>query len=89
MMDEPLLEIRTPDPPHAVDALRTMEGVLEAAMFGRLVHVVVEDEGEARQRIPMLFEDRNIALEGIQRVAPSLEDVFVALIREEGGAAEG
>jgi len=89
MMDEPLLEIRTPDPPHAVDALRTMDGVLEAAMFGRLVHVVVEDEGEARKRIPSLFEVRNIPLEGIQRVAPSLEDVFVALIREEGGAAEG
>jgi ABC-2 type transport system ATP-binding protein len=89
MMDEPLLEIRTSEPPHAVDALRTMEGVLEAAMFGRSVHVVVEDESEARRRIPSLFDSRKISLEGIQRVAPSLEDVFVALIREEGGAAEG
>ena len=89
MMDEPLLEIRTSDPPHAVEALSTMAGVLEAAMFGRLVHVVVEDEASARETIPRRFAERGISLDGIQRVAPSLEDVFVALIREEGGAAEG
>ena len=89
MMDEPLLEIRTSDPPHAVEALSTMAGVLEAAMFGRLVHVVVEDETSARETIPRRFAERGISLDGFQRVAPSLEDVFVALIREEGGAAEG
>ena len=89
MMDEPLLEIRTSDPPHAVEALSIMAGVLEAAMFGRLVHVVVEDEASARETIPRRFAERGISLDGIQRVAPSLEDVFVALIREEGGAAEG
>ena len=88
-MEEPLLEIRTPEPPHAVDALKKMDGVLEAAMFGRKVHVVVEDEGLAREGIPALFAERDIPLEGIERVAPSLEDVFVALVREEGGAAEG
>ena len=54
-MDEPLLEIRTSDPPHAVDALRKMDGVLEAAMFGRLVHVVVEDEDARGQAIPAAF----------------------------------
>jgi ABC-2 type transport system ATP-binding protein len=89
MMDEPLLQIRTTDPPHAVEALRTMDGVLEAAMFGRLVHAVVEDEALAMNSIPKRFAEREIPLDGIQRVAPSLEDVFVALIREEGGAAEG
>ena len=88
-MDEPLLEIRTSKPPHAVDALKKMEGVLEAAMFGRKVHVVVEDEGVAMEAISALFAKRGIPLEGIERVAPSLEDVFVALVREEGGAVEG
>jgi len=88
-MDEPLLEIHTADPPRAVDALKHMEGVLEAAMFGRKVHAVVEDEGVTREAIRAVFEKRGISLEGIQRVAPSLEDVFVALVREEGGAVEG
>ena len=88
-MTEPLLEIRTSEPPHAVDALQKMDGVLEAAMFGRRVHVVVEDEAVAKAAIPAAFADRSIPLESVERVAPSLEDVFVALVREEGGAVEG
>jgi ABC-2 type transport system ATP-binding protein len=88
-MDEPLLEIRTAEPPHAVEALRHLDGVLEAAMFGRRVHVVVEDEAVAKVAIPALFAKRHIPFESIERVAPSLEDVFVTLIRDEGGAVEG
>jgi len=88
-MEEPLLEIRTSKPPHAVDALQKMDGVLEAAMFGRRVHVVVEDEVAAKKAIPAAFAKRSIPIESIERVDPSLEDVFVALVREEGGALEG
>ena len=88
-MEEPLLEIRTSEPPHAVDALRKMDGVLEAAMFGRRVHAVVEDEAVAKEAIPAALAERSIPFESIERVEPSLEDVFVALVREEGGAAEG
>jgi len=88
-MDEPLLEIRTAEPPHAVEALTKMDGVVEAAMFGRKVHVGVEDEVAAKEAITALFANRNIPLESIERVAPSLEDVFVALVRKEGGAVGG
>jgi ABC-2 type transport system ATP-binding protein len=88
-MEEPLLEIRTTQAPQAVEALKGMDGVLEAAMFGREVHAVVEDEGVAREAIPALLAHRSIPFESIQRVAPSLEDVFVTLVREEGGAVEG
>jgi ABC-2 type transport system ATP-binding protein len=88
-MTDPLLEIRTADAPHAVDALQTMDGILDAAMFGRKVHAVVEDEAAAKEAISALFAQRSIPLERIERVTPSLEDVFVALVREEGGAVEG
>jgi ABC-2 type transport system ATP-binding protein len=88
-MTDPLLEIRTADAPHAVDALQTMDGILDAAMFGREVHAVVEDEATAKEAISALFAQRSIPLERIERVTPSLEDVFVALVREEGGAVEG
>jgi ABC-2 type transport system ATP-binding protein len=88
-MDEPLLELRTPDPARAVEALKEQDGILEAAMFGRRVHVVVADEVEASARIPDILAARSVDLDGLERVQPSLEDVFVALIREEGGAVEG
>ena len=88
-MDEPLLEIRTPHAPRAVETLKDMEGVLEAAMFGRRVHVVVKDQEVARKKIPGALKNNGVELEGMDEVAPSLEDVFVALVRKEGGAVEG
>ena len=88
-MDEPLLSLKTNDPAGTVEALKESPRVLEAAMFGREVHVVVEDEGGGRQEIQTLLEERGIPLLGMKRVIPSLEDVFVALIRREGGVVEG
>lgn len=88
-MDDPLLEVRASHTPKAVDVLRTQDWVLEAAMFGRSVHVVVRDEQTAMGEVPRLLEERGIQVAGLERVVPSLEDVFVALVREEGGAVEG
>ncbi len=88
-MEEPLLQIRTSNAPRAVDMLKDMEGVTEASMFGRLVHVVVKDRDVALEEIPRLFKENDVELEGVEEVAPSLEDVFVALVRKEGGAVEG
>ncbi len=88
-MDEPLLELKTPHAPRAVEAIRNLDGVLEAAMFGRNVHVVVADEARARESIQEALERKGVELQGMERVPPSLEDVFVSLIREEGGAVEG
>ena len=39
--------------------------------------------------MPSLLGARGVILEGMERVSPSLEDVFVALVRREGGAVEG
>ncbi len=88
-MEEPILELKTPGAPRAVETLKTMEGVIEASMFGRLVHLVVEDEEMARKKIPAALEENGMTLESLRQVAPSLEDVFVALVRKEGGAVEG
>jgi len=88
-MDEPLLEIQASEPPKAVEALKGLEGVLEASMFGRLVHVVVEDREVARKEIPAALKSNGVEMESLREVEPSLEDVFVALVRREGGAVEG
>ncbi|MFQ5746899.1 MAG: ATP-binding cassette domain-containing protein [Gemmatimonadota bacterium] len=88
-MREPILELRTDDPATAVETLRSAPGVLEASMFGRAVHVVVADEAEARERLPRELARAGRACAGLERVPPSLEDVFVARVRREGGAAPG
>ncbi|MBT8397196.1 MAG: ABC transporter ATP-binding protein [Gemmatimonadetes bacterium] len=88
-MTDPLFEIGTPSPPKAVEALKKGAGVREAAMFGRKVHAVVPGEGRGADLIRQILEENGVPFTSLQRVSPSLEDVFVALIQEEGGAVEG
>jgi ABC-2 type transport system ATP-binding protein len=87
LLREPILDLRTDDPPRAVEALRGAPGILEAAMFGRAVHLLVQDEASARREIPAALAAHGRACRSLTRIAPSLEDVFVALVRRAGGAA--
>ena len=80
-MAEPILEIETDDAPRAVAALHGAPGVLEAAMFGRALHVVVRDEAVAASTIPSILSSAGRTCGAIRRVAPSLEDVFVSRVR--------
>jgi ABC-2 type transport system ATP-binding protein len=88
-MDEPILEIHTDDAARAVEALRGAPGVVDAAMFGRAVHVAVEDEGRARSEIPSILARAGRECRSVERVPPSLEDVFVSHVRRAGGVTAG
>jgi ABC-2 type transport system ATP-binding protein len=88
-MRRPVMEIRTGDSVRAVEALAGAPGILEAGMFGRHVHAIVADLDEARSDLPRILREHGVPLEGLEAVAPSLEDVFIALVREQGGAREG
>ena len=85
-LEEPIMEFHTDDPPRAVEALRGAPGVIEVSMFGRAVHVLVEDEGRALRELPALLASRGRTCADFVRIPPALEDVFVALVRREGGA---
>ena len=83
---EPLFELRTSNSARTVKILHQMEGVREASMYGRAVHVVVEDATRARRDIPARLKAENIELHGMDSITPSLEDVFVYQVRAAGGA---
>jgi ABC-2 type transport system ATP-binding protein len=86
-MSEPILEIPTGQSALAVEALRDLPGVIEAGMFGRAVHVMVRDAAtEACAAISARLRSRGIDFGRIETVVPSLEDVFIARVRAEGGA---
>ena len=86
---EPILEVATDDAPTAVEALTDASGILDAAMFGRVLHVTVDEEatGESRVREVLAAAGRTVGT--VRIVQPSLEDVFVSLVRAEGGARVG
>jgi len=85
----PILEVRTDDAPGAVEALLGVDGVIDAAMFGRALHVTVESVEQGRAVIADALTAVGRSVTEIRPVDPSLEDVFVSLVRAEGGAVVG
>ena len=85
-MDQPILEIQVDDAPKAVQVVKGAPGVVEAAMFGRDLHVTVDDADSTRQALPVLLAAQGHPVHGVRDVVPSLEDVFVARVRAAGGA---
>jgi ABC-2 type transport system ATP-binding protein len=75
-----MLEIAAARPEEALDAVGAVTGVREVALFGRGLHAQVTDEAETARAIREALEARGIAIERMERIPPSLEDVFVSLI---------
>jgi ABC-2 type transport system ATP-binding protein len=86
---EPILEVKTDDAPGAVDALRGAAGILDAAMFGRALHVTVADVATGTDAVRRALGLAGRRVDRVVLVEPSLEDVFVSLVRAEGGATIG
>jgi len=85
-MRYPLLELRVDNGTRAVEALRGLPEVLEVGLYGRHVHVVARDLATARTALAANLAAHGVALRDMEPIPPSLEDVFVALISEAGGA---
>ncbi|RJR17301.1 MAG: ABC transporter ATP-binding protein [Nitrospiraceae bacterium] len=77
-MKRDILEIETE---RTVDAIEVLykKGV-EAAIFGSLLHATVENVEKAIPEVKALLESSGIRVEKIEKIMPSLEDVFVTLI---------
>ena len=65
--------------------VRTLDYVRDATIFGRDLHIVADAKAdEARLRADLAPAAGRI--DDVERIEPSLEDVFVALTREHGAA---
>lgn len=64
-----------------VDAMEVIEkNKIETAIFGSLLHATVDDAKLAIPQIKRILADSNIIVNRIEKIVPSLEDVFVTLI---------
>jgi ABC-2 type transport system ATP-binding protein len=78
-----LLEVTCPRFLDALRQLETADWVLEATVFGTRLHVVVADAADGQRRIAEeLTRARNTPF-AVERIVPSLEDVFIHLIERE------
>jgi ABC-2 type transport system ATP-binding protein len=80
LMREEVLEVLCDRPQDAIAEVERAEGVKEAALFGRTLHVVVSDRAAATESIRAGLSRQGLSVAHIEKIVPSLEDVFVSLI---------
>ena len=70
----------------AVEALQSAPDVIDAAVFGNALHLVVKDAATAEPRIRKFLEERSVTVSRIEKIRPTLEDVFVSLTTTRNAA---
>jgi ABC-2 type transport system ATP-binding protein len=73
----------------ALEILRDMPEVLDAAIFGSALHVVVPTAEKALAVLHNRLSAQGIGVEKMERIQPSLEDVFVSLAANQVRTAKG
>ena len=81
-----VLEIDCTQPSVAVGILRTMDLFDEMALCGALIHVVAKDVGAHRARIETAFREAGVEIRSMDMIVPSLEDMFIASVRDKNGS---
>jgi len=83
-MQEEVLEVLCERPQDAMGEIEKLPGIKEVALFGKGLHVVAQDAGRAARDIRNLLG----TTASVEKIAPSLEDVFVSLIEARDRAEQ-
>ena len=87
LMHEDVLEVACERPQDAMEEIRKLAGIKEVALFGKCLHVVADDGEAAVRRVKELLPQSGFDVERIEKIVPSLEDVFVSLVEARDQAA--
>ncbi len=78
-----LMNLEAPEPLKTMGVLQGVEGVRDVAVFGGGLHVTVDDAAATGARMRQALAAKGIEVARLERIQPSMEDVFVALIEAE------
>jgi ABC-2 type transport system ATP-binding protein len=78
-----VLEVDCDQPEVAVPILRQLGLFEEVTLYGALIHVVTTAPSEHQPLIEQALRDKEVHVAAIDRIAPSLEDVFIASARRQ------
>lgn len=78
-----LLQLDSSDPLESMRALENDPEVEDVAVFGGGLHIAVQHAERATLRIRHLLAEHEIDIRRLERIPPSMEDVFVALIEQQ------
>ena len=69
----------------AVEALEQVPGIMDAAVFGNALHLVVPKAAAAIAEVKRYLQAKGVTVSHVEQIQPSLEDVFVSLTTERTG----
>jgi ABC-2 type transport system ATP-binding protein len=78
-----VLEVDCDRPDVAIPILRELHAFQEVTLYGAQIHVVTEEPAEHRQLIVEALEEHGVRVAAVERIVPSLEDVFIATVRRQ------
>ena len=78
-----ILQLDSSDPLETMRALEGLAGISDVAVFGGGLHVTVADQQAADPQIRAALSAKSISITRLDRIEPSMEDVFVAMIEAE------
>jgi ABC-2 type transport system ATP-binding protein len=81
-MQGQVLELDCSAPEAAIGLLRDSGWFTEVSLYGAQIHLVAEDVDRYRPDIERLLSGENIKVKDMEIIFPSLEDVFIASLRE-------
>ena len=80
----PILEIESDRIVDSMEILEKEKWVGETSIFGNYIHVILNDSTINEQHIIQLLQDKNgIAVKRVEKITPTLEDVFIHLIEKD------
>jgi ABC-2 type transport system ATP-binding protein len=88
LMPEEVLEVLCQRPQDAMGEIERVPGVKEVALFGKGLHVVAEDGEATAAMVRSLLKERGYEIARVEKIVPSLEDVFVSLIEARDRAEQ-
>jgi ABC-2 type transport system ATP-binding protein len=79
----PILEVSCDRTVEAMEILQGEPWVLETSIFGLTLHISVAGEEEGARLVRARLAQAGIAVDRVDRIMPSLEDVFIHKIEEQ------
>jgi ABC-2 type transport system ATP-binding protein len=83
----PILEVTCSNVIEAMTLFEKEPWSIETSVFGTHLHITVPDETLAKQEIQRILAENGISLTKVDRITPSLEDVFIYLLDQESKKA--
>jgi ABC-2 type transport system ATP-binding protein len=85
--DRPIVEVTTPRPVAAMEVLDRLPEVEKTSIFGTSVHAVLRDAGVDVSALGESVARAGIPVRSLERVSPSLEDVFLDVVERAAVAS--